>query len=83
MLFEIKVEQNMKDGRTIKESYIAEDYEMTTKSGLDAVKFHKQGKAKFTWVEVPNKYQMEKFVESFKIEVCEATTGRKIYTIAK
>ena len=81
MTYEIKVIQEELNGRNINRSYLVDEYEFGKKGRLDAIKFHKVGKAgktRYTWVEIPNAYQMSKYTKYFKIEICEATTGRKI-----
>lgn len=81
MTYEIKVISEEMSGRKFNDSYIVDEYEICKKGKLDAVKFHKinkSGKTRYTWVEIPNAYQMSKYYKSFKIEICEATTGRKI-----
>lgn len=80
MTYEIKVIVKT-DGRNFNKSYIVDEYEFCKKGQLDAVKFHKidkGGKTRYTWIEIPNAYQMKTYYKSFKVEICEASTGRKI-----
>lgn len=84
MTYEIKVISETLNGKKFDTSYIADEYQFCTKNGLDAVKFHKVnkgGKTRYTWQEVPNAYQMKNYYKSFKIVICEATTGRKLEEI--
>lgn len=81
MTYEIKVISEDMNGKKYNNSYIVDEYEFCKKGKLDAIKFHKVnkgGKTRYTWVEIPNAYQMSKYYKSFKIQICEATTGRKI-----
>lgn len=83
MKYEIKVARAEKDGRNGNWSYIATEVELTEKNGLEVVKFKKEGKSRYTWFEIPNDYQMKKYVDKFELVITEATTGRRIYTISK
>ena len=81
MTYEIKVMSEDMNGKKYNNSYIVDEYEFCKKGKCDAVKFHKidkAGKTRYTWVEIPNAYQMNKYMKSFSIVICEATTGRKI-----
>ncbi len=83
MLYEIKINQVNKDGRNYNDTYMATEVEMATKNGLDAIKFLQEGKKRYTWAELPNEYQMKKYIDKFEITVAEATTGKNICKLAK
>jgi hypothetical protein len=80
MTYEIKATFNMKDGTTVKYSHIATSIELTNKGENGAIKYQREGKKRFTWLEFPNEYQMKKYYESVEVIITEATTGRRIYT---
>ena len=49
----------------------AVDYCFERKDGLDHVKFHKPGHSRFTWIPIPNEYQMSEYFKSFKLHIYE------------
>lgn len=84
MTYEIKANWTRHDGKEVKPfDEIATTFEMATKDGLNAIKFLKENKTRFTWIEIPNEYQMTKYFKSFELTICEATTGKNIYKITK
>ena len=80
MMYEIKVNVRWKDGREVKESNLSNTVEFAKRNGLDAIKFIKEGKTKFTWIELPNEYQMKTCYDTFEVVITEVTTGKQIYT---
>lgn len=80
MKFEVKVMAKEKNGRAFNYSDIATECELTKKGKLDAVKYLKEGKSRYTWQEIPNDYQMSKYYESFEIVITEATTGKRVWS---
>lgn len=50
---------------------------------LDVIKYREEGKSKFTWIEIPNDYQMKNFYDSFEMIITEIKTGKVIYSIKK
>lgn len=82
MKYEIKVKV-VKRGIETNNSYIATEVELATRNGLNAIKLMQEGKKRYTWIEIPNDYQMAKYIEKFEIVIAEATTGRRIHTISK
>jgi hypothetical protein len=84
MTYEVKYTAIEKSGRTVEESKLTDSYpEMTNRNGLDAIKFIVKGKTRFTWFEIPNDYQMNKYYERVEITVSEATTGKNIAKISR
>ena len=56
---------------------------MARQEGLDAVRFLKEGKKRYSWIQIPNDYQMSKYYKSFCLTISEATTGKNITKITK
>lgn len=83
MRYEIKANWIRHDGREIKIDEIATSFEMTTRGRLNAIKFLKENKTRFTWIEIPNDYQMKTYFKSFELTISEATTGKNIYKATK
>ena len=83
MLYEIRFKQVDKNGKVFEEVITATAVEMATRNGLDAVKVMPNGKNRWKWFEVPNDFQMEKYVSSFEITISEATTGKNVYKITR
>ena len=83
MTYEIKTRWEMKNGNKVEKAELTNACEMATRNGLDAIKYIKEGKTRYTWIEVPNDYQMKNYYNSFEVVVIEATTGKAIYKISK
>ena len=83
MKYEIKIRIETIDGRKSEKSEMTSTCEMARRNGLDAIKYIKEGKSRYTWVDVPNEYQMKRYYKSFEVMVIEATTGKAVYRISK
>lgn len=79
MKYEIKVNIICKDGRRKNESELTDTVEFAKRGALECAKYIKAGKTRFTWVEMPNDYQMKKYYDKYEVIITEAETGRKIW----
>lgn len=80
MMFDIKVKIDWKDGRLNEHTDYATEVHFATKNGNNAIKYLKEGKNRFTWLEIPNEWQLNKFYNAFEVNVIESTTGKKTYS---
>jgi len=83
MMYEVRFKQVNKSGKVFEENIIATAVEMARREGLDAVKVMPNGKNRWKWFEIPNDFQMERYIESYEITISEATTGKNIYKVTR
>lgn len=79
MTYDIRVKFEAKDQRKIDYTDRATEIMFTTKDGLDVIKYMRVEKKRFTWLSLPNEYQMEKYYESFQVTIKRVETGEEIY----
>ena len=80
MIYEIKVKFSDNE-RAYERSYIASEIKFGKQNGFKAVGFRQVGKKRFDWQRIETtKSIKERCNECKELVICEATTGREMYT---
>lgn len=86
MTYEIRVQfegNGVTDFRNIDYTDKATAFEFATKEGVDAVKYLKVGKKRWTWVSTPNADHFDRIFKHLKtnaLTIKEVETGKVVYS---